>query len=94
MWPSTSPCTGDQLLHAPAYRLEAIDPSGSGDAFTAGVITAILRGEGLAGTLKLGCAMGASAAREMGTTGSAFRGNEAAAFLAAHPIDVKELQWK
>jgi hypothetical protein len=58
------------------------------------VITAILRGEDLAGTLKLGCAMGASAAREMGTTVSVFRGDEAAAFVAAHPIDVKELQWK
>jgi sugar/nucleoside kinase (ribokinase family) len=85
---------GGQLLHAPAYRLEAIDPSGSGDAFTAGVITAILRGEDLAGALKLACAMGASAAREMGTTRSVFRGDEAAAFVAAHPIDVKELQWK
>ncbi len=85
---------GDQLLHAPAYRLRTVDPSGSGDAFTAGVITAILRGEDLAGALKFGCAMGASAAREMGATGSVFRGDEAAAFVASHPIDVKELLWK
>jgi hypothetical protein len=30
----------------------------------------------------------------MVTTRNTFSGDEAAAFLVAHPIDVKELQWK
>jgi sugar/nucleoside kinase (ribokinase family) len=85
---------GDQLLHAPAYSLQSVDPSGSGDAFTAGAIAAVLRGEDLVSTLKFGCALGASATRALGTTSSVFRGDEAAAFVASHPLDVKKLPWK
>ncbi len=84
----------DQRLRAPAYRLQSIDPSGSGDAFTAGAIAATLRGEDLTSALKLGCALGASVTRAMGTTRSVFRGGEAAAFVATHPLDVKKWSWK
>jgi sugar/nucleoside kinase (ribokinase family) len=86
--------TDGRCFYIPAYRLETVDPSGSGDAFTAGVITAIAQGHDLAGMLRLGCALGASAARAMGTTKSVFRGSEARAFIAANPIEVKELEWK
>jgi sugar/nucleoside kinase (ribokinase family) len=85
---------GDQLLHAPAYNLQSVDPSGSGDAFTAGAIAAVLRGENLAGALTFGCALGASATRALGTTSSVFRGGEAAAFVASRPLDVKKWPWK
>lgn len=83
-----------RLFHAPAYRLDTVDPSGSGDAFTAGIISAISRGADLAGMLQLGCALGASAARTIGTTTSVFHGNEASAFIAANPLEVEELEWK
>jgi sugar/nucleoside kinase (ribokinase family) len=83
-----------RLFHAPAHRLPTIDPSGSGDAFAAGIITAVAQGSDLAGMLRLGCALGASAVRAMGTTTSVLKGKEASAFVAANPIDVEELKWK
>lgn len=83
-----------RYFHAPAYGLDTVDPSGSGDAFTAGIIAGIAQGLDLEGMLRLGAALGASAARAMGTTTSVFRGGEAGAFIAANPIDVKELPWK
>jgi len=44
--------------------------------------------------LRYGAALGASAARAVGTTTSVFRGDEAERFLAGHPIEVKEIPWK
>ena len=83
-----------RCLHAPAHRLDAIDPSGSGDAFTAGIIAGLAEGLDLPAMLRLGCALGASATRAMGTTTSVFRREEAVAFIAANPIELKELEWK
>lgn len=83
-----------RLFQADAHRFDALDPSGSGDAFTAGIITGIVRGYDLPAMLRLGAALGASAARAVGTTTSVFRGDEAERFLADHPIEVKEIPWK
>ena len=47
---------GHQRL--PTYRVEAVDTTGCGDNFVAGVILGILRGEDLAGCGMLGNAMG------------------------------------
>lgn len=85
---------GERIWRAEACRLEAVDPSGSGDAFTAGVITGIVRGWDLPRMLRYGGALGASAARSVGTTSSVFRGDEADSFLAHHPVEVREVQWK
>lgn len=84
----------ERIWHAEAFRLEAVDPSGSGDAFTAGVITGIVHGWNLPRMLRYGNALGASAARAVGTTSSVFGGDEASAFLARHPIEVREVRWK
>lgn len=83
-----------RVWRAPAHRLAAIDPSGSGDAFTAGVITGIARGWDLPQMLRYASALGASAARAIGTTKGVFHGAEADAFLQSHPLDVMELRWK
>lgn len=84
----------EQAWRVPAHRLTAIDPSGSGDAFTAGIITGIVRGWDLPRTLPYASTLGASAARAIGTTNGVFRGDEADAFLQSHPLDVMELRWK
>ena len=84
----------ERILAAEAHRLNAVDPSGSGDAFTAGVITGIVHGWDLPDMLRYGSALGASAARAIGTTSSVFRADEAGAFLARHPVEVRKIRWK
>ena len=74
------------------YPAQAVDPSGSGDAFGAGVIAAIRRGHDLAGLLRYGSALGASATRAVGTTDGVFTAAEADAFIAAHRLPVTEGQ--
>lgn len=71
-----------------AFQLEAIDPSGSGDAFASGIITGILRGWDIPKTLGYGSALGASATRGVGTTDTVFTSDEAEEFLALHRITV------
>jgi len=71
------------------YPANVIDPSGSGDAFGAGIIAAIRRGGDLPDLLRYGSALGASATRAVGTTDGVFTAAEATAFIAAHPLPVE-----
>ena len=73
-----------------AYYMKVIDPSGSGDAFTSGVIRGILMGWDLLQTLQYASAVGASATRAAGTTQSVFSAAEADAFVAANRITVTD----
>lgn len=84
---------GTRRWRAEACTCEAVDPSGSGDAFAAGIITGLTRGWALPQTLRYASALGASAARAVGTTGSVFDAAEAEAFVAAHPTEVREIPW-
>jgi sugar/nucleoside kinase (ribokinase family) len=72
------------------YQMNVVDPSGSGDAFTSGVIHSILMGWDLPRTLRYASAIGASVTRAAGTTDSVFSGSEAEAFLANNPLTVTE----
>jgi len=72
------------------YQMDVVDPSGSGDAFTSGVIQSILMDWDLPQTLRYASAIGASATRAPGTTDSVFSAAEAKAFLAEHPLTVTE----
>jgi sugar/nucleoside kinase (ribokinase family) len=72
------------------YQMDVVDPSGSGDAFTSGVIRSILMGWDLPQTLRYASAIGASATRAPGTTDSVFSAAEAEAFLTEHPLTVTE----
>ena len=85
---------GRVLLRSAAHRFDAVDPSGSGDAFTAGIIAGAVRGLDLASTLALGAALGASAARAVGTTTSVFDARAAADFIAVNPLEIREVEWK
>ena len=73
-----------------AYQINVVDPSGSGDAFTSGVIRSLLLGWDLPCTLRYASAMGASATRAAGTTDAVFSAAEAEAFVSEHPLAVIE----
>jgi sugar/nucleoside kinase (ribokinase family) len=73
-----------------AYSMDVVDPSGSGDAFTSGVIRSLLQGCDLPQTLRYASAVGASATRAAGTTDSVFSAAEAETFVIEHPLTVTE----
>ncbi len=73
-----------------AYAMDVVDPSGSGDAFTSGVIRSLLQGWDLPRTLRYASAVGASATRAAGTTDSVFTAAGAEAFVAEYPLTVTE----
>lgn len=73
-----------------AYRMDVVDPSGSGDAFTSGVIRSLLQGWDLPRTLQYASAVGASATRAAGTTDSVFTAVAAETFVAEHPLTVTQ----
>ena len=70
--------------------MQVVDPSGSGDAFSSGIITGILRGWNLPEMLKYASALGASAVRAVGTTPGVFTAAEVAEFVAAHPPEIQQ----
>jgi sugar/nucleoside kinase (ribokinase family) len=67
-----------------AYPVNCIDPSGSGDAFSAGIITGIVHGWAMPQTLRYASALGASATRAVGTTAGVFSPAEAGEFVVSH----------
>jgi sugar/nucleoside kinase (ribokinase family) len=73
-----------------AYSMDVVDPSGSGDAFSSGVIRSLLIGWDVPEMLRYASAIGASATRAAGTTDSVFSASDAEAFLAAHPLTVTQ----
>ena len=79
---------GGQYWRSNIFPAKVVDPSGSGDAFDAGIITAIRRGWDLPAMLRYASALGASATRAVGTTAGVFTAAEAEAFVAAHPLPV------
>jgi 2-dehydro-3-deoxygluconokinase len=51
---------GDVAVAAPVREVTMVDPIGAGDAFDAGFLSGVLRGEGLMRCLELGAAVGAA----------------------------------
>jgi len=80
---------GRDRWEAASYRVETIDPSGSGDAFDAGIIAGVLRGWNMERTLRFAAALGASATTAVGTTDGVFGPHDAEAFLEDHPLEVR-----
>lgn len=69
--------------------MEAIDESGSGDAFAAGFITGVLQGWALENTLRFASAVGASCTRALGCTSGVFRFDEALTFALENLLPVE-----
>ena len=58
----------DSRLRVGVYPVQPVDSTGTGDAFAAGFLHGLLRGEDVRQCLRLGTAMGASCVRSMGAT--------------------------
>lgn len=78
----------DVIWQSGVYYMPVVDPSGAGDAFASGIIVGLLRGWEMPQMLRYASAVGASAARAVGTTTSVFQENEALDFMASHPLDL------
>ncbi len=78
----------DKYWQCGAYAWDARDPSGSGDAFTSGIITGIVHGWDVPKMLQFASALGASATRAIGTTDSVFSLAEAQQLVATDPVGI------
>ena len=76
----------DEVIQVGTYAVEAIDESGSGDAFAAGVITGVLQGWSLEDILRFASAVGASCTRALGCTDGVFRFDEALTFALENSL--------
>ncbi|MDZ4783567.1 MAG: carbohydrate kinase family protein [Planctomycetia bacterium] len=82
----------DQVrLRANIFRMNYVGGAGSGDAFDAGYIAALLAGGDERTCLAWGSALGASCVRAVGTTEGVFNKAEVEAFLADNRLEIKEL---
>jgi len=80
-----------RLVRSSAFKMPFVDGTGSGDAFVAGYIDALLDNEPFEQALKRGSALGASCVRAVGATCGVFRRAELQSFLADAPWEVTSL---
>ncbi|HEY1065869.1 MAG TPA: carbohydrate kinase family protein, partial [Pirellulales bacterium] len=79
----------DQLtLRSGVYPIHYVDGTGSGDAFDAGFLQAMLLGADPVECLRWGSAMGASCVRAVGATAGVFTRAEAEAFMRTHDLAI------
>jgi sugar/nucleoside kinase (ribokinase family) len=83
--------TDNLRLRCGTYPVEFVGGAGSGDAFDAGYIAGLLAGEGPAGCLRWGSALGASCVRAIGATEAVFTRPEAEAFMREHELRIEEV---
>jgi sugar/nucleoside kinase (ribokinase family) len=72
----------ERSLRVQAPKIEVVDASGAGDAFSAGLIAGYLEGWELGRTLGFASVLGASACTQLGCTDGVFDRHEAEHFLA------------
>jgi sugar/nucleoside kinase (ribokinase family) len=78
-------------LRSGTFTMPFVDGSGGGDAFAAGYICGMLRGEAEEGCLRIASALGASCVRAVGTTTSVFTRGECEEFLARNSLQMERL---
>ena len=74
---------GDERFSVPAPTVEVVEPSGAGDAFAAGLISALLDGLDARASVERACVLGASACTALGCAAGVFTRDELDAYLAA-----------
>jgi sugar/nucleoside kinase (ribokinase family) len=82
---------GGEVWQVGAYPMDALDESGAGDAFAAGIITGLMGNWPLENMLRFAAAMGASCTRALGCTAGVFTRDEALRFVESTPIEVRAL---
>lgn len=80
---------GKEILRVESYRVDSIDQTGAGDAFTSGFITGLLENWSLDKTLRFASAVGASCTRKLGCIDGVFQFDEAMEFVSKHPLTVE-----
>ena len=78
-------------LRAGPFPVNFVDGTGSGDAFVAGYIHALLSGMDLPECVRWGSALGASCVRAPGASTGVFTAPELAEFLERNPLDIETL---
>jgi len=78
-------------LRAGVFPATYVSGTGAGDAFDAGYIAGLLRGEDPIGCLRWGSVLGASCVRSVSATESVFNQVEAEDFLARHELTIERL---
>ena len=81
---------GDEYWQAGVYDIKQVDPSGSGDAFDAGIVLGALNGWDIPKMIQYASALGGSAIRQLGTTDGVFTTQEAAKFILENPLKVNQ----
>ncbi len=82
---------GSEVLRAGAFKVDSIDPSGSGDAFDAGFLVGMLEGWPLEDTLRFASAVGASCTRALGCHEGVFKFDEARAFVNQNHLEIERV---
>jgi sugar/nucleoside kinase (ribokinase family) len=82
----------DFHLESDIFRVPFVDGSGSGDAFAAGLILALLENKSPEVALTIASAVGASCVRALGTTQGIFTRTELDEFLASHHLAVRAIR--
>ncbi|MEX0677818.1 MAG: carbohydrate kinase family protein [Pirellulales bacterium] len=83
--------SGNDRMRAGVYEVEYQGGTGAGDAFDAGFIAGLLRGEDLAGCVRWGSAIGASCVRSISATDGVFSRQEAEQFIEQHALAVERI---
>jgi sugar/nucleoside kinase (ribokinase family) len=83
--------TGADLVHLPAFRVRAVDDTGAGDAFAAGLVVALLRGMTLKDAALLANAVGALKVSKPGTVKGMPSMTELRRFLRARKVELAGL---
>lgn len=73
------------------YPIDYVSGSGSGDAFGAGFIAALLEGLELRDAVRWGSAVGASSVRGISTTGTVFNREDLLSFLSRHELVFEDI---
>lgn len=82
---------GDEVLRAGIFRVDSVDESGGGDAFTAGFLVGRLENWSLEHSLRFASAAGASCTRALGCHDGVFHFDEAAAFISQNNLKITRI---
>jgi len=83
--------TPEAIIHQPAWPVTAIDGTGAGDAFSAGLAAALMQRLDLAETLKFACACGAWVAAKQGVLQNLPTLTEMSEFMQTNTISYHRL---
>jgi sugar/nucleoside kinase (ribokinase family) len=83
---------GGRTIETPPFRMDTVDESGAGDAFTAGLITGLLENWDLDRTLSFAAAVGASCTRALGCSAGIFTFDQATSFLTEQAAAVSRMK--